>query len=155
MRKIFIWKALATCGGIGFVPFAPGTAASLVVALLYKFFLFRLSWPLFLLLLIVIFSFGLKASAALSISLNRGDPRRVVIDEASGQLVALFALSSSWMSVGFSFLLFRLFDIFKPFPLRRSEKLPHGWGIMADDVLAGLMARLLLLFILPLWERIL
>ncbi len=142
-------KALATCGGIGFAPLAPGTVASLVIALLYKLFLFRLAWPLLLILFLVLFFFGIKASAVLSTNLRHSDPRRIVIDEVCGQLIALLALPPTWVAVGLSFFLFRLFDIIKPFPIRRSEKLAGGWGIMVDDGLAGLMARLLLLILWP------
>lgn len=147
--------ALATCGGIGFAPIAPGTVASLALALLYKFLLYRLAWPLFLLLFLVLFFLGVQASAVLSTNLGHSDPRRIVLDEICGQLIALIALPSTWVAVGLSFLLFRLFDIVKPFPIRRSERLGSGWGIMVDDCLAGLMSRVLLLILLPLMTRIL
>ena len=142
-----IWKVVATCCGIGFIPVAPGTAASLVIALLYKLFLFRLFWPFYFLLLVFLGALGLHASAIYAAELGHDDPRRIVIDEASGQLISLVAVPATWTGVGLSFFLFRLFDIIKPFPIRRTERLPGGWGIMADDLLAGLMARLLVFFL--------
>jgi phosphatidylglycerophosphatase A len=143
-----LWKIIATCCGIGFIPVAPGTAASLAIALVYKLFLFRLPWPFYLLLLVLLGFLGLIASAIYAAELGHDDPRRIVVDEASGQLVSLVAVPATWTAVGLSFLLFRLFDIVKPFPVRNTERLPGGWGIMADDLLAGLMARILLFFLL-------
>ncbi len=145
-----LWRVVATCCGIGFVPVAPGTAASLAVALAYKLFLFRLSWPLYLLLLVILSILGLFAAAIYSAELGHNDPRRIVIDEASGQLVSLLAVPATWTAVGLSFLLFRFFDIVKPYPIRKTEKLPGGWGIMTDDLLAGLLCRLILFVILVL-----
>ncbi|MDH7511609.1 MAG: phosphatidylglycerophosphatase A [Clostridiales bacterium] len=142
-----IWKVVATCCGIGFIPVAPGTAASLAVALMYKFFLFRLSWPFYLVLFVLLGGLGLVASAVYAAELGRDDPRRIVVDEASGQLISLFAVPASWTAVGLSFFLFRFFDIVKPYPIRRAERLPGGWGIMADDLLAGLIARVFLFFV--------
>jgi len=143
-----LWKVVATCCGIGFIPVAPGTAASLAIALVYKLFLFRLSWPFYLMLLVLLGALGLFASAIYAAELGQHDPHRIVVDEASGQLVSLVAVPATWTAVGLSFFLFRFFDIVKPFPIRRTERLPGGWGIMADDLLAGMMARLLLLFLL-------
>ena len=145
-----LWNGVSTCGPLGFVPIAPGTAASLAIALLYKYVLFRLSLPVYLALVVFLFACGVMASAVQASALGQRDPRRIVIDEVCGQLIALAALPATWTAVGLAFLIFRLFDIAKPFPIRRTEKLPGGWGIMADDVLAGLMARLLLCVILEL-----
>jgi phosphatidylglycerophosphatase A len=143
-----LWKVIATCCGIGFIPVAPGTAASLAIALVYKLFLFRLSWPFYLILLVVLSALGLMASAIYAAELGHHDPRRIVVDEASGQLLSLIAVPATWAACGLSFILFRLFDIVKPFPIRRTERLPGGWGIMADDLVAGLMARIVLFFLL-------
>jgi phosphatidylglycerophosphatase A len=66
------------------------------------------------------------------------DPQKVVIDEAAGQYLALFQLSPSWWPLIMSFVLFRLFDILKPFPIRRIETFSNGWGIMLDDIVAAL-----------------
>ena len=72
------------------------------------------------------------------------DPSFVVIDEVAGQLITLFLLPFSWKILIAGFILFRVFDVIKPFPARRAEKLHGGWGIMMDDVLAGLYGNILL-----------
>jgi phosphatidylglycerophosphatase A len=144
-------KILATFFGIGLFPVAPGTLASVVAALVFKFALHGLAWPLYLLLLALLFLAGTAASAVHAAALGRPDPGRIVVDEVCGQLLALAFLPAAWVHVAVSFVLFRLFDIIKPWPIRRLEKLPGGWGIMADDIGAGLAAaalsRLFLLLI--------
>ena len=135
-----ISKILATFFGLGYFPLAPGTLTSLVMVIIYKFFLFKLTWPLHLILFFLLFLVGSFVSTNYSAALNKKDPQKIVIDEACGQYLALFQLTPSWLFVGLSFLLFRFFDIIKPFPLKRVELFPHGWGIMLDDVAAGLYA---------------
>lgn len=76
------------------------------------------------------------------------DPREVVIDEVMGMVVTLAFLPLNPKTIGIGFLLFRIFDIIKPFPVRRSEKLPGGWGIVMDDVIAGIYANVGLRLIL-------
>ena len=103
---------------------------------------------------IVIFAIGVwSASRACHIS-NLEDPSQVVIDEVSGQLIALtpVALAPSVAGVIVAFVLFRLFDIFKPYPIRRLERLRAGWGVMSDDGLAGIYAAALAG--LALWLRL-
>jgi len=133
-------KILATFFGIGLFPVAPGTMASAVAALAYGFALHGLVWPLYLLLLVLLFFAGTAASGVHAAALGRPDPGRIVIDEVCGQLLALAFLPAAWAPVAVSFVLFRFFDIIKPWPIRRLEKLPGGWGIMADDIGAGLAA---------------
>ena len=128
----------------GEFPVVPGTFASLIAALLYKFWLFRLSGPRFAILILGVFFIGVAAASVHARELGRADPRPVVIDEACGQWIACFLVPPSWGPVLAAFVLFRIFDILKPFPIRRLERLPGGWGIMADDVLAGIFAALLL-----------
>jgi phosphatidylglycerophosphatase A len=144
-------KILATFFGLGFFPVAPGTVASAAAALGYKYVLHGSPWPLYVLLLACLFIAGAAASAIYSAELGRPDPGRIVVDEVCGQLVALAFLPAGWPALAVSFFLFRLFDIIKPWPIRRLEKLPGGWGIMADDLGAGLAAaalgRLILLWI--------
>jgi phosphatidylglycerophosphatase A len=83
---------------------------------------------------------GIPAGTSLARSQGKPDPSIVVIDEAAGQMLALVAVPLQWKYLLVSFILFRGFDIFKPPPLRRLEKFPGGWGIMLDDVGAGLYA---------------
>ena len=127
----------------GEFPVVPGTFASLVASLLYKFWLFRLSGPLFATLILGVFFIGVAAASVHARELGRVDPRPIVIDEACGQWIACFLVPPAWMPVLAAFFLFRVFDVWKPFPIRRLERLRGGWGIMADDVLAGIFAGLL------------
>lgn len=133
-------KLASTFFGLGFIPFAPGTLTSIVIVLLYKYYLYRLSWPVYALILLLLFFIGVYASTKYSSALNKKDPRKIVIDEALGQLLVLFRMSDAWFPILSCFVLFRIFDIAKPFPIRRIEKLPAGWGIMLDDVVAAVYA---------------
>src|SRR6185369_6353196 len=94
----------------------------------------------------VVTGLGIWAASRTEQILGAKDPGKVVVDEVAGQMIALlpltvFALGRGWIIV--SFILFRLFDIFKPYPARRFEALRAGWGIMADDLVAGVYAGLI------------
>jgi len=133
-------RVLATFFGVGLFPVAPGTLASACAVLIYRLGLHNLPWPIYLLLLAVLFAAGGAAAAAYAAEIGRPDPGRIVVDEVCGQLLALTLFPDGWAAVAVSFALFRVFDIIKPWPIRRLEKLPGGWGIMADDAGAGLAA---------------
>lgn len=137
-------KIIATFFGVGYFPVAPGTLTSLIVVLLYKFYLHSLSWPFYLLLLFLLFSVGIFTSTKYSLEIKKHDPRRIVIDEAFGQLLVLFQIGESWgtgwLPLLSCFLLFRIFDIIKPFPIKKVEMLPGGWGIVMDDLVAAVYA---------------
>ncbi|HDZ26788.1 hypothetical protein LCGC14_0652820 [marine sediment metagenome] len=137
-------KIIATFFGVGYFPVAPGTLTSLIVVLLYKFYLHSLSWPFYLLLLVLLFSVGIFTSTKYSLEIKKHDPRRIVIDEAFGQLLVLFQIGESWgtgwLPLLSCFLLFRIFDIIKPFPIKKVETLPDGWGIVMDDLVAAVYA---------------
>ncbi len=139
----FLAKTIATFFGLGYFPLAPGTLTSLAVVLLYKFYLKKLNWPLYLALFVLLFVAGMAASTAYSMSLNKKDPRKIVIDEATGQLLCLFRMNDAWPLLALSFVLFRIFDIVKPFPIKKIERLSRGLGIMADDIVAALYAGIL------------
>jgi len=139
---------LATFFGLGFAPAMPGTVASAAAAVLYALVLHDLSRPLYVLLVFALFFLGTAVSSRYAAELGRPDPGRIVIDEVCGQLLALAFLPSAWPAVAMSFALFRFFDIIKPWPIRKLERIPGGWGIMADDVGAGLAAALLARLIL-------
>lgn len=129
-------------GFVGHFPIAPGTAGTIVAAAIYWFV--GLDRPLvggeFILLF---FLLGVRASTAMERQLGP-DPSRVVVDEMVGFWIALFALPKGWVLMAIGFFLFRIFDIWKPFPIRRAESLPEGWGIMADDAMAGIYTNVLL-----------
>jgi len=135
---------IATGFGSGRVPWAPGTAGSLVaLALFWVTTLSGPNWiPVVVFALIVVAGFW--SAPAAERRLGRKDPGAIVIDEFAGQFLALLALPHSWPVLAAGFGLFRLFDILKPPPARRFEALPGATGIMADDLVAGLYANLLL-----------
>lgn len=140
-RDLWLWLAVGF--GSGLVPFAPGTAGSLVAAVAYLA-LGRLAWPVQVAAIAVVSLLGTVAAARAERVWGE-DPGRVVVDEVAGQWLALVALPPTWGWIVAGFLLFRLFDITKPPPCRRLERLPGGFGVMADDLAAGGYARLLLL----------
>ena len=125
---------------IGKLPLAPGTWAS-VFAVLCWYFLFQ-SVNHFVLPAISIFLFliGGIASDTIVKDSKEHDPSRIVIDEWVGQWVALFMMPINIRTGVVAFVAFRIFDIIKPGPVRKMENIPGGWGIMADDVMAGIMA---------------
>jgi phosphatidylglycerophosphatase A len=133
----FVAKAISTFFGAGYFPIAPGTFASLLAAGFYLAWLSRLSVLVYFCLLLALTIVGILSASLFARSLGHRDPRPVVIDEVCGQLFNLAWAPRSAGPVAAAFVLFRLFDIAKPFPIRRLERLPWGWGIMADDVLAG------------------
>jgi phosphatidylglycerophosphatase A len=83
---------------------------------------------------------GIPAATLVARASGSKDPQFIVIDEAAGQLVALIAVPFAWKTFLAGFILFRVFDILKPFPIRRLERLPEGTGIVVDDLGAGLYA---------------
>jgi phosphatidylglycerophosphatase A len=135
---------------IGFIPGAPGTYTSVATSIIFfLIFLFsgRIlpSWHLGALCLISII--GVLASADVSRRTGIEDPQFVVIDEVAGQLLTFLFLPVTPLNLVLGTILFRTFDIWKPFPIRKLESLKGGVGIMADDLLAGIYGNLVLQFI--------
>jgi phosphatidylglycerophosphatase A len=129
---------IATAGGSGYFPIAPGTVGSAVGLLMCLTMRLagggRLEW----LAVLVLFAVGSWAALMAERHFGRDDPGPVVIDEVMGQLVTTLFLPLSLMGLLVSFVVFRAFDIAKPWPARRLEDVPHGIGVMADDAMAGL-----------------
>ena len=140
VERVAEW--VASLGGVGRCPVASGTAGSAVTAVAY------LALPADALVQAAVIGLvtvlGWWTSGVYAAAAKDEDPSRVVIDEAAGMLIACFLLPKSFGWLLAAFLLFRLFDIGKWFPMKQLERLPGGWGIMADDLAAGLIARLLL-----------
>ena len=145
--------ALATGLGAGFTPIAPGTAGAVEgVAIYLAIRALHLGPSSSLIVLavinVVLFGVGVWASNRTCAMTGVKDPRLIVIDEVSGQLISLTPLALlppfSITAVVIGFLLFRMFDIYKPYPIRKLERLHGGLGVMADDVLAGVYAAVLL-----------
>jgi phosphatidylglycerophosphatase A len=137
---------LATGCYAGYVPIAPGTLGTLVAVPLG--YLLSLLGPLEGVLFIAAFAaLAVWVSGEGEKVFQSKDPGLIVIDEMAGLLVTLFLISWSWKNVVTGFFLFRLMDIVKPFPIRRLEsKWPGGWGVVGDDVLAGVYANVILRF---------
>lgn len=130
---------IATFFGVGRIRIAPGSWTSLLVALIVYFIPVQsLSFPLLALVTGIVFVIGIPAAATCEKHFQKKDPRQCTIDEVAGQLVCLWFLPRTIGFFGAAFLLFRFFDILKPFPIKQSEHIPFGIGIMLDDILAGL-----------------
>jgi phosphatidylglycerophosphatase A len=135
---------VCTFGYVGFFPIAPGTAGSAAGLIVYLMFR-RLGIPHFELpLIVVLFALGVFYGAASEQALGGVDPGPVVIDEVMGMLVTLFLIPVNWMGMIAGFVLFRVFDILKPYPARKLERLPGGLGMMSDDLMAAVYANLTL-----------
>jgi len=153
---------IATAAGLGYLPKAPGTWGSLAGILVYcltqvlfppdylpglrKSFELRFWSPAWVSvpIAVVIAVVGVLASSQTAEYWAKKDPQSVVVDEVSGQYLAysLGSAALNWKYLLLGFILFRAFDIWKPFPARQAESLPGGWGIMADDWVAGIYAAL-------------
>ncbi|MGA2753913.1 MAG: phosphatidylglycerophosphatase A [Terracidiphilus sp.] len=140
------WWTIATFFGTGYLKPGPGTWGSIAAVLLWAAFAW-LAHPSSLTLLIALLIgialtlvFGIPAATMVERESGRHDPQFVVIDEVAGQWITLLFTPFDWRHALIAFVLFRLFDITKPFPVRRLERLPGGWGIVFDDVAAGLYA---------------
>jgi phosphatidylglycerophosphatase A len=154
---------LASAGGLGYLPKAPGTwgaSGGALIAILVTYLTFVDTvrgvdigpanfWTVGIvpgysqyLLSALVAGAGVWAAGTAARHAKQTDPQFVVIDEVSGQLIAYFFPFAvlNWKSWLLGFILFRVFDIWKPFPARQAESLPGGWGIMADDWVAGIYA---------------
>jgi len=152
-RKPRVSLAFATAFGLGYLPKAPGTFGSLggiaLSAGLVSFISLNIipnelvPYLKFTVLLLVAI-FGVAVADRAAAFAGQEDPQFVVIDEVSGQMIAYFLPFTvlNWKSWLLGFILFRVFDIWKPFPARQAESLPGGLGIMADDWIAGIYAAL-------------
>lgn len=153
-------RLLTSCFGLGRLPLAPGTWGSLPVAIVFGL-MSQMQAPA-VIISIVMAALALAGSAvcikfapAAIAATGKNDPGEVVADEFAGQAVTFLAISflttaaistrQICITTVLGFLLFRLFDIVKPWPIRKLEKLPNGWGILADDLLAGIYAGIILL----------
>jgi phosphatidylglycerophosphatase A len=145
-KKTFWAWAVGTFFGAGLLKPGPGTYGSIAAVLLW-FGAAHLLHPAPVALAIgtaiaAVFAtlIGIPAATIVARESGREDPGHVVIDEVAGQLIALIAIPADWQHAALSLLLFRIFDILKPPPIRQLERLPGGTGIMLDDVAAGILA---------------
>lgn len=150
--KDAVLTSVATLSFIGRLPKAPGTWGSLVAVIAAPWLFIPFSLSTKIIILVLLFFSGSLACSAAERTYGRKDPGQAVIDEVLGQwTVFLFTSQISLSVLGLGFILFRLFDISKPFPIRRSENwLPGGYSVMLDDLLAGIYALLALLLLVEL-----
>jgi len=146
-KKTTLWAwTVATFFGAGFGKPGPGTWGSVAAVLLWAAYArFVSSAPSSLLVTLLagislVLLLGIPAATVVARESGRHDPQFVVIDEVAGQWIALLGSHANWRHALLALVLFRLFDMTKPFPVRQLENLPEGWGIVLDDVGAGLYA---------------
>mgnify|MGYP001457858497 FL=1 len=140
--KISEW--IATCFKVGYLPLAPGTWGSVFAILLWWVLLKDLNTYIFGIVIIIFLLIGIVVSNIIIDQSGDHDPSHIIIDELVGQWLALFLLPEGFFNIAISFILFRFFDIIKPWPIRLIEKLPKGLGVMSDDLTAGLITLVLI-----------
>ena len=141
-------RFIASAGGVGFAPVFPGTLASVGAAGVYvAIALLTPGWWIVVPFAILLGGVGVWLGNQALELFGSEDPRAFVLDEVVGMWVAMFGMGDSlpvtWYGVLAAIVLFRLFDIVKPYPVGRIDRIHNGWGIMGDDVAAGLCAGIL------------
>lgn len=146
-------KAIVTFFGLGYAPKAPGTVGALGGILLFALLQWwGISQWLFSIVLLFVFFLGVYSSSQIEKQWGK-DNGKVVIDEVLGVGVSLLFVPFHWHYYVLGFVLFRLFDIWKPLFIRSTEKLKGGWGVMTDDLVAGVVANLVLQILILISER--
>ncbi len=140
--RAFLVKCFSSVFFIGYVPLASGTFGTAFAV--FPYLLLRGNTVLYIAATVLLFFAGVFASTEAERLLGEKDPHKVVIDELVGFLVTMMFVPFGLPYIIAGFLLFRLFDIWKPYPIRGLQDLPGGWGIMIDDVVAGLYANIVL-----------
>lgn len=143
-----LYMLMATVGGIGFIPAAPGTLGTVPAALLV--WLLPMPMAIHVLLTVGVTVAGIIVSGEAEAVLGKKDPGCIVIDEFAGYLVAMAFLPPTPGYVIAAFVLFRAFDILKPYPINKLQSIKGGMGVMIDDLAAGLAANI----ILQLWRTL-
>jgi phosphatidylglycerophosphatase A len=132
-------KFLASGFGAGLSPYAPGTAGTLIGVLLCLPFI-ELPWIARLLFVIALLAVSIYVAGRAEKIYGKKDDQRIVIDEIIGLQIAILPAAVSVLNLCIAFVLFRIFDIWKPFPVKNLQKLRGGWGVVMDDVAAGIYA---------------
>ena len=147
MLKINFNTIFVSVFGIGFIPIASGTFGSLA-GLLIGYILYLINFNLFFIIIPLLFIFGVIASNTYQKQTGEKDSSVIVIDEVVGQLIAMIFVVDNLTLVLCSFIIFRIFDIFKPWPASFADKkMDGGLGVMLDDVFAGIYAAILIYLI--------
>lgn len=141
---MIIAKLISTCLGIGYIRKGAGTVAAFIGCIAWYFIQVRGVNALFdIITILVLTIFGIWSASVVEIEWGK-DNNRVVIDELLGMCISLFLIPAELKYIALAFVFFRFFDIVKPLYIRKAEALPGGWGVMADDVLAGIYSNILL-----------
>lgn len=138
----FIIKTLSTFFYVGYLPLIPGTFGSLAGILIY--YLVKDSSLTYMMATIILVFSGLLVCGPAEQVFAKKDPKYVVIDEVLGMLISLLFIPYQLRFVVMGFILFRMFDTIKPYPVRRIEELRGAWGIMGDDIVAGIYTNIVL-----------
>jgi phosphatidylglycerophosphatase A len=137
-------KLIATFFGIGYIEKGAGTIAALLFCVIWYFSgFYHLGVVLQLAFILIIFFLGVVVSKIVEPDWGH-DSNRIVFDEVLGMSVALFLIAPDWKFILAAFILFRFFDIVKPLFIRKAEHFPSGWGVMSDDLLAGIYTNVIL-----------
>jgi phosphatidylglycerophosphatase A len=139
-------KIIASSLGLGYIPWFPGTWTSLVVIIVFWFWNPQGNvWTIFTLVAILV---AMMVANSAEKYFHNKDDQKITIDEVAGMAIALlFIPHNAWLII-LAFILFRIFDISKIFPLRKIEKQPGAWGLVGDDVVAGIYTHLIMYFII-------
>lgn len=147
-RMIYFHKLIATCFGVGYIGKGAGTIAAALYSIIYYLFTSQFHQGfgaiIFTILLIIL---GIWCSNKLEFTWGK-DNGKIVIDELAGMQISLLFIPPTILNISIAFVFFRFFDILKPFYIKKMEKLNNGWGVMLDDVLAGIYTNILLQILL-------
>mgnify|MGYP003966162821 FL=1 len=147
MAKLNLNTMFVSVFGIGFIPFASGTFGSLA-GLIIGYVLNLINYNLFFLIIPMLFILGVIASNTYQKQTGEKDSSVIVIDEVVGQLIAMMFVMDDFVLVFISFIIFRLFDIYKPWPASYADKkMTGGFGVMLDDVFAGIYTAIFIFLI--------
>ncbi len=154
----------STLFGVGYIPFAPGTFGTIVTFLIwivlpdYWFYnpvnkvIYIPGQFLFLLTIFILYFFGVFVTTITEYKLGHDSPK-IIFDELLGFLISVIFLPKTMVIAFYALILFRVFDIAKPFPINKIQKLPAGFGIMSDDVLAGIYTNILIQILIRIFPK--
>lgn len=138
MNKLNINNIFVSVFGIGYIPFASGTFGS-IAGVILGYLIYLINYNLFFLLIPLLLLLGILSSQIYQNKTGEQDSKVIVIDEVVGQLIAMMTVMDDLLLIFFSFIIFRIFDIFKPWPASYfDQKMKNGKGVMLDDVVAGI-----------------
>ena len=140
-------KYFSTLFGIGYIPIAPGTFGSIFAIIIWYIFINFISFFYFIILFIIIFSVSFFITGIYLDKYKKKDPSEIIIDEFLGQSIPLlFILNFNAFEVLVAFVSFRFFDIYKIYPINKAEEIDGSYGVIFDDIVAGIYSLIILMF---------